>query len=218
MMLPMQYLLDRFGRFDRQLPKVISSPRAKGESGFRVGFTGMVVSLSRPAANGDDMANWRRCWQRTVRGCVRMTDVQPEAASRRGRRGRAGNGNSASSSSARRGPGGRQPAEQVLVELEPLVSALIKENRELRRQLDKLSRQPVGAAPASVERALRSLERRVRTSLNGGARGGRQRSSTSSSSSTPRRRVTNPELLERRRQALAKAREARAAKRAAAEQ
>ena len=116
--------------------------------------------------------------------------------------------------SARRGPKGGQPADQVLAELEPLVSTLIKENQELRRQLDKLSRQPVGAAPATVERALRSLERRVRSSLDGSPRGGRQRSSTSSASGAQRRRVTDPQLLERRRQALAKAREVRAAKRA----
>lgn len=146
-----------------------------------------------------------------------MTDVQPETTSKRRRGGGAGNRNRGSSAPARRGAGG-QSAEQVLAELEPLVSALIKENRELRRQLDKLGRQPVGAARAAVEREVRSLERRVRNSLNGGARGGRQMSSTSSSSGTQRRRVTTPELLERRRQALAKAREARAAKRAGAEQ
>ena len=144
-----------------------------------------------------------------------MTDTQAETTSKRRRGGGTRNRNGASSTSVRRGPRGRQPAEQVLAELEPLVSALIRENRDLRRQLDKLSREPAGATSAAVDRTLRALERRVRSSLNGDARTRqRQRSSTSSRSARQRRTVTNPEVLERRRQALAKAREALAAKRA----
>jgi hypothetical protein len=111
---------------------------------------------------------------------------------------------------------GRQSAEQALAELDPMISALIKENRELHRQIDKLSKQTVGAASGTTERALRSLERRVRGSLDGHTASGRRRSAGATSS--PRRKVTDPELLERRRQALAKAREVRAAKRVAAQQ
>jgi hypothetical protein len=99
-----------------------------------------------------------------------------------------------------------------LAELEPMISALIKENRQLHRQIDKLSKQTVGATSGATERALRSLERRVRGSLAG------RRRRSGGVISTPRRKVTDPELLERRRQALAKAREVRAAKRVAAEQ
>jgi len=54
----------------------------------------------------------------------------------------------------RSGRGGRQPAEQVLAELEPMISALIKENHELHRQIDKLSKQTVGTASRTVERCL----------------------------------------------------------------
>jgi hypothetical protein len=97
-----------------------------------------------------------------------------------------------------------------------MISALIKENRELHRQIDKLSKQTVGAASGTAERALRSLERRVRGSLGGHMTTGRRRSA--GATSTPRRKVTDPELLERRRQALAKAREVRAAKRLVAQQ
>ena len=97
-----------------------------------------------------------------------------------------------------------------------MVSALIKENRELHRQIDKLSKQTVGAASGAAERALRSLERRVRGSLDGRTTTARRRSA--GATSRPRRKVTDPELLERRRQALAKARAARAAKRASAHQ
>lgn len=99
-----------------------------------------------------------------------------------------------------------------------MISALIKENRELHRQIDKLSKQTVGAASGAAERTLRSLERRVGGSLDDHAATGRRRSPGATSTPRARRKVTDPELLERRRQALAKAREARAAKRAGAQQ
>jgi hypothetical protein len=105
-----------------------------------------------------------------------------------------------------------------LAELEPMISALIKENRELHRQIDKLSKQTVGAGSGTVERALRSLERRVSGSLDGKTSVGGSRSVKATSATKARRKVTDPQLLERRRQALAKAREARAAKRASRQQ
>jgi hypothetical protein len=98
-----------------------------------------------------------------------------------------------------------------------MISALIKENRELHRQIDKLSKQSVGAASGAVERALRSIERRISGSLNGETTTGRRRS-TRVTSAKSTRKVTDPQLLERRRQALAKAREVRAAKRASRQQ
>jgi hypothetical protein len=143
-----------------------------------------------------------------------MTGVQENSTTQQRRRRRARNTNASRSSPTRSGRAGRQPADQVLAELEPMISALIKENRQLHRQIDKLSKQTVGAASGTAERALRSLERRVRGSLNGNTAAGRRRSA----GATPKRKVADPDLLERRRQALAKAREARAAKRAAAQQ
>jgi hypothetical protein len=98
-----------------------------------------------------------------------------------------------------------------------MISALIKENRELQRQIDKLSKQAVGAASGAAERALRSLERRVRGSLDGRTTTAQRPSAGGTSTRRMRRKVTDPELLERRRQALAKARAARAAKRASAQ-
>jgi hypothetical protein len=145
-----------------------------------------------------------------------MTGVQENRTTQQRRRRLARATNTGRSSPAYSGRGGRQPADQVLAELEPMVSALIKENRELHRQIDKLSKQTVGATLGTAERALRSLERRVRGSLDGHTVTGRRRSAEVTS--TPRRKVTDPELLERRRQALAKAREVRAAKRVAAQQ
>jgi hypothetical protein len=146
-----------------------------------------------------------------------MTGVQEKSTTQRRRSGGARSTNARTSSSAGSSRRARQPAHQVLAELEPMISALIKENRELHRQIDKLSRQTVGAASGAVERTLRSIERRISSSLDGAATG-RRRSARAASGSGVRRKVTDPELLERRRQALAKAREARAAKRASAQQ
>jgi hypothetical protein len=112
----------------------------------------------------------------------------------------------------------RQPTEQVLAELESMMSALIKENRGLQRQIDNLSKQGAGAASATVERALLSIQRRISGSLNGERTTGRRRSPRATPVSKARRKIADPQLLERRRQALAKAREARAAKRASAQQ
>jgi hypothetical protein len=102
-----------------------------------------------------------------------------------------------------------------LAELEPMISALIKENRALQRQIDKLNKQPAATPLPTMERALRSMQRRVSGSL-GGATTTAGRRSLRSTSTRARRKITDPDLLQRRRQALAKAREARAAKRAGA--
>jgi hypothetical protein len=141
-----------------------------------------------------------------------MAEVQEKATRRRRRRGRAQNADVQRSWPARSNRGGRQSAEQLLAELDPMISALIKENRELHRQIERLSKQTAGEATGIVERTLRSLERRITGSLDGAA-AGRRRPVRATSGPRERRKVTDPELLERRRQALAKAREARAAKR-----
>jgi pimeloyl-ACP methyl ester carboxylesterase len=112
-------------------------------------------------------------------------------------------------SKTRRSGLGHQPIEEVAAELDRLVTTLIKENRDLRRQVDRLSKQAVSGPSGTVERTLRSIVRRLRNALTttgrrSASRGTRARAATA-----------DPELLERRRQALAKAREAMAAKRAA---
>jgi hypothetical protein len=84
---------------------------------------------------------------------VRNSDVKPSSATRRSR-------------------GVRQPTQSVLADLDQMITALIKENRELQRQIDKLSRQALGAtsglpsapcAPFSPESAApwRAGQRRV---------------------------------------------------------
>ncbi len=93
-----------------------------------------------------------------------------------------------------------------------MVSALIQENRELHRQIDKLSRRAAGATSGTAERALRSIQRRLSSAVDSGTTTRRRQSAPNAPVSRTRRKITDPEVLERRRQALAKARAARAAK------
>ncbi len=129
---------------------------------------------------------------------VRNSDVKPPSATRRSR-------------------GVRQPTPSVLADLDRMISALIKENRELHRQIDKLSRQALGTTSGTAERALRAIQRRISSAVGGRATTRRRRSVPAKPVSRTPRKITDPEVLERRRQALAKARPARAAKRASAQ-
>jgi hypothetical protein len=95
-----------------------------------------------------------------------------------------------------------------------MISALIKENRELQRQIDKLSKLALGAPSGTAERALRSIQRRISSAVDGRATTARRRSVAAAPASRTSRKITDPAVLERRRQALAKARAARASKRA----
>ena len=121
------------------------------------------------------------------------------------------------SSATRRGSSVRQPTGSVLADLDRMISALIKENRELQRQIDKLSRQALGATSGTAERVLRSIQRRITRAVDGQATTRRRRSGPAVPVSRTPRKITDPEVLELRRQALAKARTARAAKRASAQ-
>jgi pimeloyl-ACP methyl ester carboxylesterase len=157
---------------------------------------GHLVALSHPTELADRLeaaAAEERAATRGRRRGVRARDARRPAATRRSRR-------------------ARQPIEEVLADLDRMISALIDENRELRRQVQRLSRQAASSLTGTVERTLRSLLRRVSRALGSGtsARGG----STASGVSSPRARISDPVLLERRRRALARAREARAARRA----
>ena len=122
-----------------------------------------------------------------------------------------------SSSATRRRQRVRQPTQSVLADLDRMISALIKENRELQRQIDKLSRQALGATSGTAERALRSIQRRISSAVGGRATTRRPGSVPAAPVSRTPRKITDPGVLERRRQALAKARAARAAKRASAQ-
>jgi hypothetical protein len=140
-----------------------------------------------------------------------MAEVQEKTTTRR-RRSRTTKDSEKPSSATRRARGVRQPAESVVADLDRMISALIKENRDLQRQVDKLTRQAAGAGSTTAERALRSIQRRISSAVDSGARTRRRRSA--SRVTRTRDKITNPEVLERRRQALVKAREVRAARRA----
>jgi len=97
------------------------------------------------------------------------------------------------------------------------VDQLIKENRELKRALARAERDQSGAGLGQAARTLSGLQRRLNRALDSAAGPRRRRSAAATAApARPRRKVTDPEVLERRRQALAKARAARAAKREAA--
>jgi IS4 transposase len=145
-----------------------------------------------------------------------MAEIQEKTTTRR-RSGRAArNSDVKPSSSTRQSRGVRQPTGRVLADLDRLISALIKENRELHRQIDKLGRQAVGATSGAAERALLSIQRRISSAMDGRATRRRRQSVAAAPVTRTSRKITDPEVLERRRQALAKARAAQAAKRAGA--
>src|SRR2546428_13913595 len=94
-----------------------------------------------------------------------MAEVMKKTTVRRRRVVR--NGDEGTSSATRRSRGSRQPLEQVLADLDRMISALIKENGELHRQIDRLSRQASGGTSGAAERALRSPQLRISGAVDG---------------------------------------------------
>jgi cell division septum initiation protein DivIVA len=106
----------------------------------------------------------------------------------------------------------------VLEQLTTSIDALVRENKSLKRQIARLEAKGVTAGTSASERTLLSIKRSVDRALDGGGRvsggAGRQRAAAAQQTRT-RRRITDPTILEARRQALARARQALAEKRAA---
>ena len=126
---------------------------------------------------------------------------------------------STSARAASRSSRSRRPqlrGDLLLASLAEQVDQLIKENQQLKRDLARAERGQ-SAGLGSAARALAGLQRRVSRQLGGGSTTRRRATAPSAEPARrPRRKVTDPELLERRRQSLEKARAARAAKREAA--
>ena len=66
----------------------------------------------------------------------------------------------------RRRIGGHELVEQ----LNEMIDQLIKENRKLKRQVDKLSARGTSAASSTVDRSLRTIQRRVQKALTAPAK------------------------------------------------
>ena len=99
-----------------------------------------------------------------------------------------------------------QGSGAVIQQLTTSVDELIRQNKALKQQLTRLQGQTSGGNAAAF-RELIALQRRISRTLDG--------RSTKASSTRSRRQISDPTVLQARRAALAKAREALAAKRAA---
>jgi uncharacterized coiled-coil protein SlyX len=62
-------------------------------------------------------------------------------------------------------PGKRVVGAELIQQLNDMVAELIKENRKLKREVDKLTLRGSAAASSAVERSLRTIQRRVQRAL-----------------------------------------------------
>jgi len=76
----------------------------------------------------------------------------------------------------------------LIVQLNTMVAELIKENRKLKRQVEKLTARGTKAASTTVERGLRTIQRRVQKALTGTKQ--RRRRTTKPAAATKRRATT----------------------------
>ena len=81
--------------------------------------------------------------------------------------------------------GRRAGGTELVNNLNQMVDQLIKENRKLKRQVERLTAGGRAAATGTVERGLRTIQRRVQRAIGTGTGGRRRRTTT-----TRRRRTT----------------------------
>src|SRR5205807_5069948 len=105
---------------------------------------------------------------------------EPQQPTPRRRRGRP----PGSKTKTRRRVGG----SDLIGQLNTMVAELIKDNRNLRRQVEKLSARGTKAASGTVERGLRTIQRRVQKAL--GAPKRRKRSAAPAATKTRRATTT----------------------------
>ena len=77
---------------------------------------------------------------------------------------------------ARRTRSKRAGGGELIEQLNDMVAELIRENRRLKRQVDKLTERGSAAASTAVERSLRTIQRRVQKALAGPAKRGKRTS------------------------------------------
>jgi len=106
---------------------------------------------------------------------------EPQQPTPRRRRGRP----PGSKTKTRRRVGG----SDLIGQLNTMVAELIKENRNLRRQVEKLSARGTKAASGTVERGLRTIQRRVQKALKATPKR-RRRRATAATAPAKRRATT----------------------------
>jgi cell division septum initiation protein DivIVA len=150
----------------------------------------------------------------TELGAISTQELDSSDAQPRRRRG-------AAATAPRRARRAKVAGDDLLSDLAQRVDQLIKENRELKRTLERVAKNAqASAGMGQATKVLSGLQRRVAQALEsrpaGRGRGlGRGAAAATAPASRPRRKVTDPVILERRREALAKARAALKAKREA---
>jgi uncharacterized coiled-coil protein SlyX len=82
----------------------------------------------------------------------------------------------------------RAVGSELVEQLNDAIADLIKENRKLKRQLVKLTERGSSAASNTVERGLRTIQRRVQRAL--GAAPKRRRGATTAAATSRRKAVT----------------------------
>ncbi|MDQ6772778.1 MAG: hypothetical protein M3024_07295, partial [Candidatus Dormibacteraeota bacterium] len=93
-----------------------------------------------------------------------------------------------------------------------MVNDLISTNKQLQREIAQLKQKVVRDAATVGERALRPIQRKLERAVNTSSAtsaSGRRSAATSSAPPRTRRKITDPVVLEKRRQALARARQVR---------
>jgi cell division septum initiation protein DivIVA len=85
-----------------------------------------------------------------------------------------------------RGPRRRLGGHELVEQLNAAVAQLIKENRKLKRQVEKLTAKIPKRATGTVDRSLRTIQKRVQKALTAPARKRRRRSLVA----TAKKRIT----------------------------
>jgi hypothetical protein len=103
----------------------------------------------------------------------------------------------------------RPTPDALVTSLSDMVDRLIDENRQLKRALQQVAAGGGGTSFGQAGKTLSGLQRRVARALESQSNSRRGRSAAPAAGPRTRRRITDPELLRRQREALAKARAAR---------
>jgi uncharacterized coiled-coil protein SlyX len=88
--------------------------------------------------------------------------------------------------------GKRVGGTELISQLNDMVAELIKENRKLKREVDKLTLRGSAAASSAVERSLRTIQRRVQRALKTPAKRKRSTAKTAGRRQTAARKRKKP--------------------------